>query len=99
LRIDFGAMDDPERGLLLIALRDSAPGEVVIRVEGEIVGPGVDELATVCEQQFASRATVRLDLKDVAFVDRRGIALLRSLVGRGARLLKCSPFTAELLKR
>jgi ABC-type transporter Mla MlaB component len=44
------------------------------------------------------RGTVGLDLSDVTFVDRPGIALLRDLLGKGkAELAACSSFVAAAL--
>jgi anti-anti-sigma regulatory factor len=68
-----------------------------LRLEGQIIGPWVDELQHACEQMLAASPIV-LDLSHVSFVERRGVELLRSLGRRGVRLLHCSPFVAEQLK-
>jgi hypothetical protein len=72
-------------------------GDAVLRLEGQIIGPWVDELQRTCDRLLAVRAIV-LDLSHVSFVERRGVELLRGLGTRGVPLLHCSPFVAEQLK-
>jgi anti-anti-sigma regulatory factor len=83
--------------MLKIVPIESASDGVVLRLEGQIVGPWVDELQRTCEQLLAAGSIV-LDLSHVSFVERRGAELLRSLGRRGVPLLYCSPFVAEQLK-
>lgn len=83
--------------MLKIVLLDPSANGALLRLEGEVIGPWVDELQRTCERLLASRA-VTLDLSGVSFVERRGVSLLRSLGTRGVPLLHCSPFVAEQLK-
>jgi anti-anti-sigma regulatory factor len=69
----------------------------MLRLEGQIIGPWVDELQRTCERLLAGGSIV-LDLAHVSFVERRGAELLRSLDRRGVPLLHCSAFVAEQLK-
>jgi len=69
----------------------------VLRLEGQIIGPWIDELQRTCERLLGTSA-LALDLSHVLFVERRGVELLRSLGTRGVPLLHCSPFVAEQLK-
>ena len=69
-----------------------------LRIEGEVIGPWVDEVRRSCESALARGAALTLDLTDVSFVDRDGAGLLRSLVRRGAVLLNGSVFVDEQLK-
>ncbi len=73
------------------------PGRV-LRVEGRVVGPWVEELQRCCEAALAAGPTLTLDLAGVSFADRPGVALLRSLGDRGITLVNCSAFLTELLK-
>lgn len=87
------------RGAMLkIASVESSQPSSVLCIEGRIVGPWVEELRRSCERALASAAVVTLDLAEVSFVDRSGIALLRGLEARGVRLVNCSGFVAEQLK-
>ena len=69
----------------------------VLRLEGQIIGPWVDELQRTCNR-LRTVSPIALDLSHVSFVERRGVELLRSLGTRGVPLLHCSPFVAEQLK-
>lgn len=67
-------------------------------VEGELMGPWVEELSRSCELALGSTKVLILDLGAVSFVDRAGSELLRGLADRHARLTNCAPFVAEQLK-
>lgn len=84
--------------MLLIARDESRSDEPVVRLEGELVGPWVDELRTLCERHLDASAALTLDLAEVRFIDRRGVALLRRLQARGVRLTRYTGFAAEQLK-
>ena len=68
-----------------------------LRLEGKLLGPWVTELARSCDELPCPPDCLRLDLSAVTFVDGPGVALLRDLIGRGARLSACSGLVAELL--
>ena len=77
-----------------------APGRdsvSTLRLEGKLLGPWVAELARSCNEVSCSPDCLRLDLSAVTFVDGPGLALLRDLLGRGARLTACSGLVVELL--
>lgn len=84
--------------MLLITLSDLSADTATLRLEGEVIGPWVEELRTVCERKMTPRSAVLLDLAEVTFIDRHGIALLKTLEGRGVRLCNCSGFVAEQLR-
>jgi hypothetical protein len=71
-------------------------GRAVLQLEGQIIGPWIDELERTCSV-LADRA-ITLDLASVSFVERRGVELLHLLGARGVPLLHCSPFVAEQLR-
>ncbi|MGN6368883.1 MAG: hypothetical protein ACTHN5_11540 [Phycisphaerae bacterium] len=66
------------------------------RLEGKLIGPWVDELATTLAPETTSN--IELDLKNLAFVDAAGAHLLRSLLQKGARLTHPSDFISALLE-
>jgi ABC-type transporter Mla MlaB component len=68
-----------------------------LRLEGKLLGPWVPELLRVCNELSCSVDLLHLDLSTVTFVDGAGVALLRDLLGRGARLVACSCLVADLL--
>lgn len=69
-----------------------------LRLEGQVIGPWVQELRQICEPLLGDGTTLALDLADVGFADHGGVSLLWSLQARGAMLLNASPFVAEQLK-
>ena len=73
-------------------------GPATLRLEGQVVGPWVEEVKRSCESVFSKGSRLTLDLSEVFFVDREGVALFRSLQGRRVELLNCSPLVATLLK-
>ena len=73
-------------------------GATTLVLEGDLMGPWVDELSRSCELALGSTPVLILDLGAVTFIDRGGIQMLRGLADRDARLTNCSPFVAEQLK-
>lgn len=69
-----------------------SPQGAVLHLEGQVVGPWVDELAKACDQF----RPVALDLTEVTFADHAGVALLKDL---NVRMNGLSPFMEERLKR
>jgi len=73
-------------------------GATTLVVEGDLMGPWVEELSRSCELALGSTPVLILDLGAVTFIDRGGVQMLRGLADRHARLTNCSPFVAEQLK-
>jgi anti-anti-sigma regulatory factor len=74
------------------------PNELILVVEGRMLGPWVAELeAAVARTRDSSPDDVFLDIAAVSFVDACGIALLHRLLRQGVRLRGASPFVLELL--
>ena len=82
--------------LKIVTIGPEADG-AVLRLEGQIIGPWIDELQRTCDR-LLTVSPITLDLSHVSFVERRGVELLRSLGIRGVPLLHCSPFVTEQLK-
>jgi len=73
-------------------------GTVILRLEGRLIGPWVEELRRSCDRVLPTGAKLTLDFSEVSFVDRKGIELIRTLGNRNVALLNCSAFVAEQLK-
>ena len=71
---------------------------VTLKLEGRLIGPWVNELRKACEALLTSGRLLALNLAEVEFVDRNGVALLSALQLRGVSLAECSPFLREQLK-
>ena len=78
-----------------LELKDHAP---TLRLEGQVIGPWVEELRGMCERLLSQCQPLTLDLAGVSFLDRDGITLLRGLVARHVALINRSPFVAEQLR-
>jgi ABC-type transporter Mla MlaB component len=83
--------------MLKIARIDGRETQCLLRLEGRLVGPWVDELERACVEALAKASSVGLDLADVSFIDRAGVALLQRLGERGVALRNCSGFVSVLL--
>ena len=87
--------------MLRISRAAGSDNAIVLRLEGQVVGPWVDELERVCHETVRNqRGTPRLilDLTGVSFLDANGIALFRKLVTGDVSIANYSVFIAEQLK-
>jgi ABC-type transporter Mla MlaB component len=84
--------------MLRISAIDSADNGTTLRLEGHLAGPWIDELDQACRRVFVAGHALTLDLSDVSFIDRPGLAFLASLSRRSVAFVGCSPFQAEQLR-
>jgi hypothetical protein len=87
-----------ERDMLRIASADTPGNGATLTLEGRVIGPWVDELRRACQRILVTGATLTLDLREVAFVERNGLELLRSLVDGGVAVVNCPAFVREQLR-
>ena len=73
-------------------------GTIVLQLAGQVRGPWVDELRRVAETALETTTSICIDLRDVAFVDHDGAALLNRLARRKVTLVNGSAFVSEALK-
>jgi ABC-type transporter Mla MlaB component len=85
--------------MLRISRIESSSGEVILRLEGSLNGPWVDELRSCCATVCKNGHQPSLDLTEVLFVDCKGLALLRTLRKSNVGLAGCSLLLAEQLNR
>jgi len=69
-----------------------------LRLEGQLVGPWVEELRSACGPMMESGRPWRLHLAEVEYLDAAGVALLLELRTHGAALTESPPFVAEQLR-
>jgi anti-anti-sigma regulatory factor len=71
----------------------------VLRVEGRLTGPWVDELERTWRSVTSGPADglVSVDLTDVTFVGEQGKQLLETMYGEGAKLKACGCVTRRLV--
>jgi hypothetical protein len=72
--------------LRIVSLTDGH-GTATLVLEGQLIGPWVEELRRVGD-----------DLRGVTFIDRDGVEVVRSLAGRHAVITNSSLFVAEQLR-
>jgi ABC-type transporter Mla MlaB component len=90
---------DPGSPMLRISAIEAAGGTITLRLDGQITGRWVMLLQRTCEAELKKGAQVTIDLKNVSFADRDGIALLRSLTDSRVELLNSLPFIAEQIRK
>ena len=82
--------------MLRIDTIEDAEG-AVLRLEGRLIGPWVEEVRRSCRAALSQGGAVTIDLASVSFVDADGIVLLRELASPAVGLANATPFvTAQL---
>ena len=86
--------------MLKISRVSESDSPLVLRLEGQLTGPWVDELRRVCiaTTNGTKAPQLVLDLAGVSFLDASGILLLRQLVTGPVSITNYSLFIAEQLK-
>ncbi len=84
--------------MLKIVRSETSRNTPTLRLEGQVVGPWVDELRRSCDAVLATGVKLILDLSEVSFLDRDGVELVRSLTTRNVALQNCSRFVVEQLR-
>src|SRR5262245_47889502 len=84
--------------MLRISEIGGSNGQVILKLEGRVVGAWVGELAEASGRVLDADRTLKLDLADVSYVDREGVKLLLTLQSRNAMLGGMSPFVLEELR-
>ena len=70
----------------------------ILKLEGKLQGPWVDEAHDAYALSAAQASRTCLDLSGLTFADGEGAALLRELIRSGAQVVGCSSYIAELLQ-
>jgi anti-anti-sigma regulatory factor len=78
----------------------SIPGDaVVLKLEGKLFAPWIDELQRTIAGLRDADAVIHLDLSALSYVDAAGAGALTELIEQGAVVRAASGFVATLLKR
>ena len=84
------------------ATTDGPSKPPLLRLEGQITGPWVEELRRVCAETVGNNGDggsyLVLDLAGVSYLDADGVALCRELAARRVSFTNSSAFIAEQLK-
>jgi ABC-type transporter Mla MlaB component len=84
--------------VLKISIITDSDQAIEFQLEGNLVGPWVEELRKLSDEALSLQKNVSLDLERVWFVDSRGVTLLRDLARRQVSQLNCSQFLSQQLK-
>jgi ABC-type transporter Mla MlaB component len=84
--------------VLKISIISDSDQAIELQLEGNLVGPWVEELRKLSHEALSLQKNVSLDLERVRFVDSRGVTLLRDLARRQVSQLNCSQFVSQQLK-
>jgi len=79
-----------------IALLDH---DVTLRLDGHLIGAWVELLREEAETVLDQRGRLTLDLENINFIDCEGVALIKSLIDRGACQVNTPLFAAEQIKK
>jgi len=73
--------------------------EISLQLDGRVAGPWVELLTESAESELETGLRLTLDLKNICFIDCEGLALIKNLLGRGARQVNAPLFVAEQLRK
>lgn len=78
---------------------DEGEEAVVLRLEGQLIGPWVEDVEQCWRRAFATLGSrsVQVDLSAVSFMDASGSALLSRMHDAGFRFAGDTPATSRLL--
>jgi anti-anti-sigma regulatory factor len=85
--------------MLRISTIEAAGETVTLKIDGQVSGQWVKLLQKTCEDHLEKGLRLTIDLRNVSFVDREGIALLRSLTECRVELMNLLPFIAEQIRK
>ena len=73
--------------------------EITLQLDGRVNGPWIELLRESAESVLAEGLQLTLDLENTCFIDCDGLALIKSLMGRGVRQVKAPLFVGEQIKK
>jgi hypothetical protein len=85
------------RAKLLRITKESSNGRTVIKLEGKLGGPWVEELRRMWTEESSKSLT--LDMRGVTAIDQYGEQLLARMAGSGACFVADTPMTKYIVER
>ena len=83
--------------MLRITSHEAGDSTILLKLEGKLLEPWVEELERCARGFLASRNALKLDLSALVFADAAGAKALLELIRTGASLTACSGYLAALL--
>jgi len=84
--------------MLKITRVASLSQEITLQLDGRVTGQWIALLRESAESVLAEGLRLTLDWENISFIDCEGLALIRSLMGRGVRQANAPLFVAEQIK-
>ncbi len=85
--------------MLKITRVASSNQETTLQLDGRVAGQWIELLSESAESVLEEGLRLTLDLKNICFIDCEGLALIKSLMGRGIRQVNAPLFVAEQLRK
>lgn len=85
--------------MLKISTIESLYGTKKIRIDGQLTGEGVELLQQTCREYLDQGLQLSVDLQNVSFVDRDGIATIRNLKEQEVAFTNAPPFIVEQIRK
>jgi anti-anti-sigma factor len=73
--------------------------EVTLQLDGRVADKWIELLSESAESALAEGLQLTLDLENISFIDCEGLALIKSLMGRGVLQVNAPLFVAEQLRK
>jgi anti-anti-sigma regulatory factor len=83
--------------MLRITTHDTDDSTILLKLEGKLLEPWVEELKRCVNGCLAERTKLKLDLSGLVFADASGAKTLLDLIDAGVSLTACSGYLAALL--
>jgi ABC-type transporter Mla MlaB component len=85
--------------MLKITALSTSNSENVLKLEGKLLEPWIEELEHSADREIESKKPLQLDLSGLHYADVPGMLALHRLIRRGATVVASSGFIATLLGR
>src|SRR6185295_11293069 len=86
-------------GMLKITRVAWSNQEVTLQLDGRVADQWIELLSESAESALEEGLRLTLDLENISFIDCEGLALIKSLMGRGVRQVNAPLFVAEQLRK
>ena len=84
--------------MLKITRSESTNDEITLQLDGSVAGPWIELLGKSAESVLGEGRRLILDLENICFIDGDGLALIKSLIGRGVRQINAPLFVGEQIE-
>lgn len=85
--------------MLKITKVETSNQEITLQLDGRVTGQWIELLRDSAESVLEEEMRLSLDLKNICFIDCEGLAVIKSLMGRGVRQVNAPLFVAEQLRK